>query len=165
VSSPAGGGSQSTSGVQSSLPTSENSQSSINFHPEAVTTDALNSAAADIAAMTTSEVRSLVQVFKACTANEHPLDRSGKCGSVSRLHNSKHLKARQVDRSLVELERVVRFQSMFRTSVPTTEYEDNINNRLRAAARVALTSGELRDRHARESGAQPNLTKDVRMAK
>ena len=147
------------------MPISENTQSSINFHPEAVTTDALNAAAADIAAMTTSEVRSLVQVFKACTANEHPLDRSGKCGSVSRLHKAKYLKTRQIDRSLVELERVVRFQTMFRTSVPTTEYEDNINNRLRAAARLALTAGELRERHARESGTQPDLTKDVRMVK
>lgn len=164
-SSPApGGGRQSTSGRQSLIP-KDNTSSTNNFHPEAVTSDALDAAAADIAGMTMTELRSLVQMFKACTTNDHPLDRVGKCGAVARAHRARYQKARQVDRSLGELERVVRFQNMFRTSVPTTEYEDRINNRLRVAARLALATIELRERNARESGSQPDLTSDVRMAK
>jgi hypothetical protein len=50
-------------------------------------------------------------------------------------------KNRAVDRALVELERIVRFQRMFRTvDATSTEYEDNINSRLRGAARLALGS-------------------------
>ena len=163
-SSASGGGPQSNSGPQSRIPTTDNTQASNNFHPEAVTSGALDSAAADIAAMTANELRSLVQVLNACTANDHPLDRVGKCGAVSRVYRSKYLKARQVDRSLAELERVVRFQNMFRTSVPTTDYEDRINNRLRAAASAALTTTALREQRPRGRGAQPDLSKDVRMA-
>ena len=68
------------------------------------------------------------------------------------------MKARQVDRSLVELERVVRSQTMCRRWASATE-NGNINNHLRATARLALTAGELRERHARESGNQPAFTK------
>ena len=160
----AAAGSRSTSGAQSRIPATENTQAA-NFHPEAVTEDALDAAAKDIAAMAINELRSLTQVFKTCTASEHPLDRIGRCGAVNRAHQSKFAKARQIDRTLVELERVVRFQSMFRTSVPTTEYEDRINNRLRTSTRLALTDSDLRERQLRESSAQPDLTRDVKMAR
>ena len=164
--STAGAGPRSASGALSRAPTPDNTQPDNDFHPEAVIDSALDSAAGDIAAMTTSELRSLLLVFKTCTANEHPLERVGKCGAVSRVHRAKYVKERQIDRSLTELERVARFQNMFRTSpIPSTEYEDRINNRLRSSARLALATNELRERQARESGGQPDLTKDVRMAK
>jgi hypothetical protein len=153
-------------GAQSRIPAKDNRQPDINFHPEAVTDGALDTATTDIAALTIGELRSLLQVFDACTANEHPLERVGKCGAVSRLYRSRYSAGRQIDRSISELERVVRFQNMFRTSrAPSTEYEDRINNRLRTSARLALATNERRERQARESAAQPDVTKDVRMAK
>ena len=166
--SPSGGGprSQASPGAQSRVPPPANTQPSGNFNPEAVTDSALDAAMKDLAAMTASELRSLVQVFDTCTANQHPLERIGKCGAVSRSYKSKYGRGRQIDRSIAELERVVRFQNMFRTTgVRSTEFEDHINNRLRKSARLALATNQLRERQARESGAQPDLTKDVRMAK
>jgi len=170
IESPVGPTSTGSRGAQSPrgarIPTKGDSQADNNFHPEAVTDDALDAATVDIAAMATNELRSLLQVFKVCTGNEHPLERVGKCGAASRLYKSKYGKERQIDRSIAELERVVRFQNMFRTSrAPSTEYEDHINNRLRTSARFALATNERRERQARESGAQPDFTMDVKMAK
>jgi hypothetical protein len=92
------------------------------------------------------------------------LERVGKCGAVNRVHRSKFVKGRQIDRSMTELERVVRFQNMFRR-VSDTEYEDHINNRLRSSTRLALATNELRERPSRENRAQPALPVDVKMAK
>lgn len=134
------------------------------FNPGAVTDRGLDAAVNDIAAMRSHELRSLTRVLDVCTANEHPKERVGKCGAVRRSYKSEFDQGRPIDLSLAELDRVVRFQHMFRTSgVPNTEYEDRINDRLRKSARLALATNELREQLAVDS-RQPDLTKDVKMA-
>jgi hypothetical protein len=111
------------------------------FHPEAVIDRSLEQASADITAMSAAELRQLVTMFDQCTIKQHPTDRAGKCAAASKRYKSEFGKNRAVDRALAELERIVRFQRMFRTAAGTsTEYEDNINSRLRGAAKLALAS-------------------------
>jgi hypothetical protein len=113
------------------------------FHPEAVIDRSLEQASADITAMPTTELRQLVTMFDQCTFKQHPADRAGKCAAASKRYKSAFGKNRAIDRALAELERIVRFQRMFRTSDATsTEYEDNINTRLRGAAKLALATTE-----------------------
>jgi hypothetical protein len=62
-------------------------------------------------------------------------------GAASKRYKLAFGKDRAIDRAITELERVVRFQRMFRTNgAVTTEYEDNINKRLRGTAALALVS-------------------------
>jgi hypothetical protein len=111
------------------------------FHPEAVIDRSLDQASADITAMSPVELRRLVALFDQCTVKQHPVERAGQCAAASKRYKSEFGKNRAVDRAMTELERVVRFQHMFRAAdVTSTEYEDNINNRLRGAARLALAS-------------------------
>jgi hypothetical protein len=111
------------------------------FHPEAVIDKSLDQASAEITAMSPAELRRLVAMFDQCTFKQHPAERAGKCAAARKQYTSEFGKNRAVDRALAELDRVVRFQRMFRTAnVTSTEYEDNINNRLRGAARLALNS-------------------------
>jgi hypothetical protein len=111
------------------------------FHPEAVIDKSLDQASADITAMSPTELRRLVAMFDQCTFKQHPAERAGKCAAASKRYKSEFGKNRAIDRALAELDRIVRFQRMFRTAdVTSTEYEDSINSRLRGAARVALAS-------------------------
>jgi hypothetical protein len=114
---------------------------SADFNPGAVTDQALATAAQDITAMSAPEVREFVGMLDLCTVNGHRADRQGKCKTASEHYRRKYGKDRAVDRAIAELERVVRFQKMFRaTGAVTTEYEDNINKRLRGQAALALTT-------------------------
>jgi hypothetical protein len=143
-----------------------NAQVINDFNPGAVTDRGLDAAANDLAAMASNELRSLVQLFDACTANSHPLERVGKCRAVSLSYRSKFGRGRAIDQSLAELDRVVRFQHMFRTTgIANTEYEDRINDRLRKAVTLSLATNELRERQIQAVGDEPDLTKDVKMAR
>jgi hypothetical protein len=79
-------------------------------------------------------------MFEVCTVNQHPVDRQGKCGAAAKRYKLAFAKDRAIDRAMAELERVVRFQKMFRTTgAITTEYEDNTNKRLPVRALFAVT--------------------------
>jgi hypothetical protein len=121
--------------------TGQSSQQDPDFHPEAVVDKALGEAANEITTMQPSELRQLNSLFDACTVSQHPALRQGKCAAATNLYKSRFGKDRAIDRALAELARVVRFQHMFRTSgVRSTDYEDNINKRLRGSTALALAA-------------------------
>lgn len=121
--------------------TARSSTQGPDFHPEAVTDRALAEAVSEIRVMPASELRQLDALFDTCTVTEHPIIRDGKCAAATRQYKSNFGKDRAIDRALAELDRVVRFQQMFRTSgVRFTDHEDNINNRLRSSTALALTA-------------------------
>jgi hypothetical protein len=121
--------------------TRQSSKRDPDFHPEAVTDKALGEAASEITTMPPSELRQLNTLFDACTVNQHPMLRQGKCAAATKLYKSSFGRDRATDRALAELARVVRFQHMFRTGgARSSDYEDNINKRLRGSTALALAA-------------------------
>lgn len=114
--------------------------------------------------MSVDELRALVALLDMCTKNDHPAERTGGCGAANRRYKVNYTKGRQIDRTLAELDRVVRFQNMFKQAGPRhTEYENRINSRLRLAAKTSLAAAKaVSDRQAR-GVAQPDLTRDASM--
>lgn len=127
-----------------------------NFNPEAVTDKGLDSAKTDILMMSASELRDLVALLEACSAGRHPVTRTGSCGAANRKYRSRYANDRSVDRTLTELDRTVRFQTMFKASQPDTRYEDSINDRLRNAAKSSLAVNTVQP-------GSPNVVRDVRL--
>jgi hypothetical protein len=136
-----------------------------NFNPEAVTDSGLDLAGKDIAAMTFNELRALVTLLETCTVREHPVERTGECGNANRRYKTTHANERGIDRTLIELERVVRYQSMFKQTGPRdTQHEDNINQRLRASAKASLAASSVqRDLQTAKGNAPPDVTQNVSM--
>jgi hypothetical protein len=164
----ASGGSRppAASGSRSASHQSGPSASHPSFNPEAVTDRGLEVAGNDIAAMSIDELRALMALLDACTVNNHPAERKGKCGAENRLYQAKYAKERerQIDRTLAELERVVRFQNMFRQPGPrSTEFEDRINARLRVAARTSLAEANTESAGQTRGAAPPYVTRDASM--
>lgn len=134
-----------------------------NFNPEAVTTHGLDRAAQDIRAMPADELRDLVSALNACTLNGHPIPRTGACAKANAQYQVRYARGRQIDRTLREFDRVVRFQNMFAQSGPRdTEYEDNINEKLRSAAKVSLAEAALVGQPTRDADA-PENSRDASM--
>jgi hypothetical protein len=130
-----------TATAASSASTTGQSSQGPDFHPEAVTDKGLGEAASEITAMQSTELRQLDALFDACTVGQHPALRQGKCAAATKLYKSSFGKDRAIDRALAELDRVVRFQHMFRgNEVASTEYEDNVNRRLRGSTALALAA-------------------------
>jgi hypothetical protein len=157
VGTASGGSRRSTeSGNRIASSQSETSTSHPAFNPEAVTDRALDVARADIAAMSVDELRVLVNLLNSCTVNNHPAERTGACGAANKHYKARYAKERQIDRTLAELDRVVRFQTMFKpVGRANTDYEDRINSRLRAAAKTSLA--------AVEGATSPTVTRDASM--
>jgi len=122
----------------SRTPSRAHSPAGAQFNPGAVIDTSLDRASLDITEMSASELRALVSMFDRCTFNQHPWDREGACGAASKRYKQTFGKDRAIDRAITELERIVRFQKMFRGTGASTEYEDRINKRLRGAAALAL---------------------------
>ncbi len=111
------------------------------FNPDAVTDRSLAKASEDIKEMPLFELSDFLRMAEACTVQGHPIDAKGKCAAARERYLLTFGKNRAVDQAIVELQRVVRFQKMFQTNgVATTEYADDINQRLRDAATNATVS-------------------------
>jgi hypothetical protein len=133
------------------------------FNPEAVTTRGLESAARDIRAMPADELRDLVRALNACTSDGHPLPRTGECAKANWHYQATYAKGRQIDRTLREFDRVIRFQNMFTRMGPRdTEYEDRINQTLLSTASASLADATVREGTSGNAGA-PSVTRDVSM--
>lgn len=140
----------------------------VNFNPGAVTDNGLELAAKDVTAMSFVEQRDLVGFLDACTVRGHAIDRTGRCGALRNRYKSAYAKDRNIDRSLQEFDRVVRFQRMFKSVGPRdTRYEDDINNRLRTVAKTSLAASTVQREMDANRGDQnaPTVSRDVSLSR
>lgn len=137
-----GSSSSGLSKTQSSTSASRDSLvSTAQFNPGAVIDTSLAQAFQDIRVMSVPEMGEFLGMFNLCTRSGHPMDRQGKCGAASKRYHLTYGKNRPIDQAITELERVVQFQSMFRTTGNgATEYADSINERLQATAAEAMVT-------------------------
>jgi hypothetical protein len=134
-----------------------------NFNPDAVTDSGLDLAKKDISAMTFEELGDLVTLLEKCTVRGHPVERMGNCGAINRSYKATHANERGIDRTLTELDRVVRYQSMFKHEPRDRQFEDNINDRLRASAKESLAASIIRRDLLAKDVTPPDVSRNVSM--